>query len=223
MCLINISAGEAFELLRPAALVGSAILSTFVFASASRRFALITSILLGIVTLALPLIAAPLYFAFVIVNSKFTPRNIRRRWLISASYAGILLGLIFVYLKLDQGRVDVHLWKANQARLNYDRNGTIREYRAALSLEDNPHTHKLLAIELTDAGNLQDAINEFRLAERGGEPDDSIHLRLGELLDKTGNRTDALGEYEKYLKTKTCLETPAGGNCVEAVKRLSNR
>ena len=45
----------------------------------------------------------------------------------------------------------------------------IREYREALKDEDDPHTHKLLAVELANAGYISEAIAEFRLAELGGE------------------------------------------------------
>ena len=58
-----------------------------------------------------------------------------------------------------------HLARATQAKLVEDSATAIREYRAALALEDNPHTRKLLAIELANAGFIAEAIVEFRVAE----------------------------------------------------------
>ena len=87
-------------------------------------------------------------------------------------YAVIALAALFVYFYLDSRSVDAHLARATQAKLVEDSTTAIREYRAALAREDDPHTHKLLAIELANAGYLAEAILEFRLAEQGGESDD---------------------------------------------------
>jgi Flp pilus assembly protein TadD len=94
----------------------------------------------------------------------------------------------------------------------------IREYNRALALENNPHTHKLLALELMQAGYLGDAISEFRLAEQGGEPDDSIHYYLGILLERIDQNGQARLEFEKLLLTQTCQT--ADPLCESARSRL---
>jgi Flp pilus assembly protein TadD len=75
-----------------------------------------------------------------------------------------------------------------------------------LKIEDNAHTHKLLALSLMEAGLANEAINEFRIAEAEGEPDDSIHLHLGRLLDKLNRKDEAVVEYQRFLMSKTCFE-----------------
>ncbi len=86
------------------------------------------------------------------------------------AYAAILLAVIGFYLRHESQTVDAHLARATQAKLVDDHTTAIREYRGALALEDNPHTHKLLAIELAQNGDSNEAISQFRLAQRGGEP-----------------------------------------------------
>jgi Flp pilus assembly protein TadD len=73
--------------------------------------------------------------------------------------------VIGVYFYFDSRSVDAHLARAAQAKLVDDSNTAIREYREALKREDDPHTRKLLAIELVNAGQISEAIEEFRLAE----------------------------------------------------------
>src|SRR6185295_113071 len=79
-------------------------------------------------------------------------------------YAAVVLCSIGIYIYRDTRSVDAHLSRANHDRIHDEMGKTIQEYEAALALEDNPHTHKLLAIELAEAGYWTDAISEFRLA-----------------------------------------------------------
>jgi hypothetical protein len=157
------SAGELFELIMPFAYVVSALLSTWVFASARKRFRLHLAFTLALATLFLPTVVFPLYLALIIWRKKGeTPK----RWRYSAPllYAAIVLTAVGGYFYFDSRTVDAHLARATRARLVDDHNTAIREYRQALALEDNPHTHKLLAIELANAGHTSEADAEFRLA-----------------------------------------------------------
>jgi Flp pilus assembly protein TadD len=117
----------------------------------------------------------------------------------------ITLSAIGVYFYFDARSVDAHLASATQAKLVEDTKGAIREYRKALAQEDNPHTRKLLAIELANAGNVTEAISEFRLARERGEPDDTISFRLGVLLERMNLTNQAKLEYERFLQSETCL------------------
>lgn len=164
------SAGEFFDLIWPVAFVISALLSTFVLASARKRFRLYYAFALAIATLLLPLVVFPLYLAIMLWRK---PNRLPGRWryMLPLLYAVIVLGVIGTSYYVDMRSVDAHLARANRAKLRGDSAAAISEYRQALALEDNPHTHKLLAIELANTGNEAEANSEFRLARQGGEPD----------------------------------------------------
>ena len=225
MFRINVSGGELFELIRPAALVLSALLSTWVLVSALKRFALLTSILWAIATFLLPLIVGPLYVTVIIFRSRRTwklrPRS--RRWLFSLAYGLLLVTSIGVYIVRDKRSVDAYLARASQAKVNNDRAGAIRQYRTALRIENDAHTHKLLAIELADAGMLQEAVDEFRLAQSGGEPDDSISYRIGELLEKMNRPAEASIEYRKFAASEMCNRNERDSRCETAAAKETRR
>jgi hypothetical protein len=110
------------------------------------------------------------------------------RYALPLLYALVSLSAIGIFFYLDSRSVDAHLARATQAKLVDDANTAIREYRKALTLEDDPHTHKLLAIELANAGQLEEANLEFRIAEQGGEtcrPEDSACQRARAKLPST--------------------------------------
>lgn len=171
------SAGELFDLIMPAAFVLSALLSTWVLASARRRLRLYYAIAFAAGTLFLPLIVFPIYLVIMLWRKR---SDSPPRWLYALPllYAMIVLAGIATFFYLDRRSVDAHLARATRAKLVEDSNAAIREYRQALALDDDPHTHKLLAIELANAGQVSEAISEFRLAQQGGEPDDSIPDRI---------------------------------------------
>ncbi len=164
----NISAGQLFDLIMPVAFVLSALLSTWVLASARKRFKLHYAFGFAIGTLFLPLIVFPIYLAIMMWRkAKGSPET--WRYALPLLYATIVLSAIGVFYYLDSRSADAHLARATRARLVEDTNTAIREYQQALAVDDDPHTHKLLAIELANAGRLEEAISEFRIAERGGE------------------------------------------------------
>ena len=230
------SAGEFFDLIRPSVLVLSALLSTWVLASALRRrvpWFLATLWALG--TLFFPFITLPLYLVVQLVRQRreraadavnaAPDRGVHRaalRWRVATPvvYATVVLSVIGLYLYSDYQSVDAHLARATQAKLRGDLGGTISEYRAALGQEDNPHTHKLLAIELSDVGNWTEALSEFRLAEDAGEPDDSIAFRIGTLLDILNLGGQAKLEYERFLVSKACTQPLPDDRCVTARGRV---
>ena len=162
------SAGQLFDLIMPAAFAASALISTWVLASARKRFQLHYALALAIGTLILPLIVFPIYLVLMMYRPKIGPPK-HWRYSLPLLYAAIALLSMGAYFYFDSRSVDAHLARATQAKLVEDSTTAIREYRAALALEDNPHTHKLLAIELANAGDMSEAISEFRLAERAGE------------------------------------------------------
>jgi hypothetical protein len=165
------SAGQLFDLIMPAAFAVSALASAWVLASARKRFRLHYALALAVGTLFLPFIVFPIYLLIMMWRPKIGPPR-RWRYSLPLLYAVIALSAIGGYFYFDSRSVDAHLARATRAKLVEDSATAIHEYREALKREDDAHTHKLLAIELANAGYISEAITEFRLAEQGGEPDD---------------------------------------------------
>lgn len=232
----DISAGEFFELIRPTVLVLSALASIWVLASArQRRIPLYLAIVWALGTLFFPLITLPLYLILRFIRKRreravltgsaagqTITSSTQPRWRIAIplTYAVVVLSLIGFYLYLDHQSVDAHLARASRAKVDGKRGRTIDEYRAALKLDDNPHTRKLLAIELADAGDWTEALTELRAAEQGGEPDDLIAFYLATLLDRLNLRNQATLEYERFLQTKACTEPLPDDRCSVASSRV---
>jgi hypothetical protein len=182
---LNMPAGELFDLIRPAVILIAALISTLVLASARKRFPLYVALACALGTLFLPLVVLPVYLSVILIWRRHA-RSRRWRFLLPLIYAVVLIGSIASYFYFDSQTVDARLARATQAKLVDDTATAIKEYRRALAIEDNPHIHKLLAIELAQAGHLTEAVAEFRLAEQGGEPIscNERDARCNEALDK---------------------------------------
>ena len=229
-----ISAGEFFELLRPAAYVLSVVLSIWVLASARRRgYRWFAGLAWALGTFFLPFVVLPFFLICLIFisrpssgesaavsNSPSPSPSISYRFLLPTVYGSILLIATGVYLYRDHNTVDAHLARAAQAKLSSKSAKTIREYRAALSLEDNSHTHKLLGIELAEAGQWTEALNEFRLAERGGEPDELLPFRIAQVLKASGQHSAAVIEYQRFLNSHACTQQLPDSRCEVARRDL---
>jgi Flp pilus assembly protein TadD len=237
---LQISAGELFEWMRPIAWMLSAVVSAWVFASARRRGLRLYAVMLWTLsTLLLPLVVLPIY---LIVNARLRSRErdgqtesqrktpteaqaSNRTWTTRivwpALYLILVLGLMALYFYRDYRSLDAHLWRANNAKLRGPHEKVIAEYRAALQLEDDPHTHKLLAIELAAAGRAEEALLEFRAAERGGEPDQQLPFHMGLALDAMGRASDALSEYKRFADGPACTQPLPAANCSTARDRIA--
>ena len=219
---MNISAGELFDLIRPAVLVLSALISTWVFASARKHFSFFIALLWSLATFFLTLIVLPLYLIALLIRRR-TPASRPLRWkLIGPLIYGLLItGGIGLYL-YNQGRgVDVHLARAAHAKIRGHRAKTIAEYKAALAVEDDPHTRKLLGFELFDAGYWTEALSELRQAEQRGEPDDLMILRIAALLDVLNQPAQARLEYQRFLESSLCIQAVPDKRCEIARKRVA--
>ena len=166
---LNMSAGELFELIRPVVAVISILLSAWVLASARKRFNTLIAFAWAIGTLLLPLVVLPVYLAVILIW-QWPVRSRRWRWLLPLAYATILLAGVGMFIRHESTTVDEYLARATRAKLVEDYATAIDCYRRALTIENDPHTRKLLAIELANAGQLNAAVREFHLAEQGGEP-----------------------------------------------------
>lgn len=144
-----------------------------------------------------------------------------RRYVPSLVYAAALLAAGAIYFYRDYHSFDAHLARAANARLLNRRDATIREYRAALRIVDDAHTHKLLAVQLAEDGQAEAALAELRAAERGGEPDELLTLRVASALDTLGRAEEAVAEYENFLRSESCSrpQSPAP-QCVETAARV---
>jgi hypothetical protein len=94
------SAGELFDLIMPAAFAISALVSTWVLASARRRFHLYYALALAVGTLFLPLIVFPLYLVIMLWRKRSAPPR-RWRYALPLLYAGIVLVGIATSFYLD--------------------------------------------------------------------------------------------------------------------------
>jgi len=236
----QISAGEFFELLRPTALVVSALLSTWVLASSRRwNFRFFFALILAIATFFLPFIVLPLYLIARTLakqrggggepdsrkyssesSGSIVPALIK--FAIPAAYCAALLSFTALYFYRDRNSVDAHLARAAQAKVMNQRERAISEYRAALALEDSSHTHKLLGIELANAGLWPEALVEFRAAERGAEADESLSFRSAQALEAIGNRAEAAVEYQRFLSTPACTQAVPDSRCEAARMSLQS-
>jgi hypothetical protein len=230
---LDTSAGEFFELIRPSVLVLSAVASVWVLASARRhRFRIYTAMAWALGTLFFPLITFPLYLIARFIRPRSGPHKgspvdrtlsspaPRRRIVVPLAYFAIVFFLIGLYLYRDHQNVDSHLARANQSKLNGKPGGAIDEYRAAIELENNPHTHKLLAIELADTGDLTGALFELRTAEQGGELDDLIAFRIATLLDLLNLPNQATLEYQRFVESPACNQPLPDEHCGGATLRV---
>ena len=212
------SAGEIFDLIRPTAIVLAALLSTLILASARRRFSLHYAFLWAGFAFFLPPVVVPIYLATLLIWRPSRIDHVKHRFVVPTAYLAVLLGIFAVYQYRDRRSVDSHLAEASFAKVSSDQLTAIRQYREALKIEDNAHTHKLLALSLMQAGDLNGAITEFRTALAGGEPDDLIHFYLGSALDKLSRKAEAVVEYQKFLNSKTCSAIDA--RCDSVRERL---
>lgn len=220
---LNISAGELFELIRPAALILSALVSTWVFASALKRFPFFVALLWALATLLLPPIVLPLYLIALFVRPvSASSSHGRRRIIATLSYAALALAGTGFYLQQETRGVDAHLAQAAYAKVRGNHGRAIAEYRAALNERDDPHTHKLLGIELVAADYRTEALAEFRLAEKGGEPDDVMILRIASLLDALNMPGQAELEYRRFLDSGACVQQLPDRRCENARRKIDN-
>jgi hypothetical protein len=233
----DISAGEFFEIIRPAVLVISGVVSTWVLASARRhRFLNSTALVWAVGTLFFPLVTLPLYLIARSIRRRSKPLHgerdpgnripasaLRQRVVIPLAYAGIVFSLIGYYLYREHHSFDAHLARAAQAKLNGKRGRAIDEYRAALKLEADAHTRKLLALELADSGDRVGALFELRMAEQGGEIDDRIFFYAGNLLDSLNLPNQATLEYRRFLESRACTQPWPDERCALATARVQAR
>jgi tetratricopeptide (TPR) repeat protein len=241
---LPLSAGQLFELMLPVSFGLTVILSAWVLASARKaRSGAVAVTLWTLGTLFFPFIILPLYLiarSFRRESKRASdeaardddenragsgdvdePQKILLRRTLPLAYLLVMLSLGALYFYMDWRSVDAHLARANQARVQGQRERIIEEYRAALKLEDNAHTHNLLAKEFWAAARYEEALAEFRTAERMGEDDEELYFNIGASLDKLDRTVEAKPEYEKFLRGSLCAEIPHDARCVAVTERVN--
>jgi tetratricopeptide (TPR) repeat protein len=219
---VNISAGELFELIRPAVLILAAFLSTWVLWNARKRFSFPIALLWAATTFLLTPIIFPLYLIVLIIRRGTSlSREVQWKFLVPFVYGLLLLSGIALYIYNQNRGVDVHLARAAYAKIRGNHFAAIDEYRSALREEDNPHVRKLLGIELFEVGYWTEALGELRRADDGGERDDLVILRIASLLDAIGQPNQARLEYQRFLMSPLCTQPVPDRRCETARTALA--
>jgi hypothetical protein len=221
---INISAGELFDLIRPAVLILSALLSIWVLASARKRFSFLIALLWAAATFFLTPIVLPLYLV-VLLFRRGMPLSRQPRWrlVVPLAYGLVAVGGIALYLHNQNRGVDVHLARAAYAKIRGNHADAIAQYRAALKEGDDPHIRKLLGVELFESGRWTEALSELRRAEHGGEQDDLVILRIGSLLDALDQPHQARLEYQRFILSPLCTQPVPDWRCETARTLLEKK
>lgn len=249
---MQISFGSLAEMFGPAAFALAALLSTWVLYDARRRAHKLPRVAAWTLsTLLFPPIIFPLYLVSRIFDRRQQDSQEQeapepplsgdeaagsddsdapapsakppRRLALPALYllALALPGALYFYR--DYQSLDAHLARASEAKLHERTERAISEYRAALSLADDPHTRKLLGLELARAGRSEEALSEFIAAERAGDPDALLPFRIASALDALGRTAEAEAAYRKFLQSQACAPESAPQRiCAQARARLND-
>src|SRR6185436_817838 len=114
------SASELFDLISPAVAVISAVGSTWVLASARRRFKLYQALLIASASFFLPLIVVPLYIVALLLWKRPRVKLIKWRFVIPLAFLVVLLGTLTLNKFLDDRSVDAHLSRAKVSMVKSD-------------------------------------------------------------------------------------------------------
>jgi hypothetical protein len=220
----KISAGEFFDLIKPAMLVLSALFSTWIFANARKHFSFVVALLWAVATFFLTPIVLPIYLIILLLRRGHeVNKNVRWRVVLPFAYGIVIAAGISLYLMNEGKGADAELARAAYAKLRGNRPETIAAYRAALREKDDPHTRKLLGVELYESGSWTEALGELRKAEQEGEPDDLLIMRIGRLLDVLNQPNQARLEYRRFLESGSCLQPLPDSQCESARRRMQER
>ncbi len=240
----QISAGQLFDVLLPAALALAIICSTCVLADARRRalprYALIAW---ALGTLVLPVTVVPLYLlarlwrrraresentpettAIAKADTDTTPprsfttrlRSFALRQAPTFVYAVSLTALGALFFQHYYFGLDGHLARASNAKLHEQHARAASEYRAALRLADDPHTHKQLGLELAANKQWAEALAELHAAAQGNEPDAALPYHIANALAALDRRAEAVNEYQKFLAGVSCVQSVPDVRCAQA-------
>jgi tetratricopeptide (TPR) repeat protein len=215
----SISVGQLFDVLLPAAVAVAIVCSTWVLADARRRG--LNRYALGawtLSTLSLPFTFLPLYLLTRMRRRAVVdqPRPLRSRLALPIVYAAVLMTLAALYFWHDYHSLDAQLARASGAKLHAQHERAASAYRAALVHADDPHTHKLLGLELATMRQWPEALAELRAAERGGEPDAALPYHIALALDALDQHDAAGSAYHRFLAGAACAQPAPDVRCAAA-------
>jgi tetratricopeptide (TPR) repeat protein len=219
----SISVGQLFDVLLPAAVAVAIICSTWVLTDARRRG--LKRYALGawtLSTLLLPFTFLPLYLLARMWRSTVIAklRPLRSRLALPIVYAAVLTTLAALYFRHDYHSLDAQLARASGAKLHEQHERAASAYRAALVHADEPHTHKLLGLELAAMQQWPEALIELRSAERGGEPDVALPYHIALVLDALDQHDAAISAYHRFLAGELCMQAAPDVRCDAARERV---
>jgi hypothetical protein len=146
----------------------------------------------------------------------------RRRFAPTLLYTAALVFAGAAYFYADYQSFDARLARAERAKLYQRPEEAMGEYRAALRVREDARTHKLLGLELLQAGRAAEALDEFGAAERGREPDETLDFHAAAALEALARRPEAAARYRKFLEGRLCAKPRPTTLCETAAARLSN-
>jgi len=202
-------------------LIVSALLSTWILSNARKHFSFVFALLWALATFFLTPIVLPIYLLVLLLRRGSALRKeVRWKLGIPLVYGVVIIAGITLYLANERKGVDAHLARAAYAKLRGNHPETIAEYRAALLEKDDPHTRKLLGLELIESGYWTEALGELRKAEDEGEPDDLVIFRIASLLDLLKLPGQAQVEYKRFLESDLCIQPLPDRRCETARSRI---
>ncbi|MFL6209845.1 MAG: hypothetical protein ACJ74W_13395 [Pyrinomonadaceae bacterium] len=219
----SISVGQLFDVLLPAAVAVAIACSAWVLADARRRG--LKHYVLGawtLSTLLLPFTFLPLYLLTRMRRRTGIdqPRPFRSRLALPIVYAAVLTTLAALYFWHDYHSLDAQLARASGAKLHEQHERAANAYRAALGHTDDPHTRKLLGLELATMRQWPEALTELRAAEQGGEPDAALPYHIAIVLDALDQHDAAVSEYHRFLAGELCVQAAPDVRCDTARARV---
>jgi tetratricopeptide (TPR) repeat protein len=131
-------------------------------------------------------------------------------------YLLIVTTLGTLYFIYDYRSLDAHLARASNAKLNAQHARAAAEYRAALRLRADPHTRKLLGLELAALQQWPDALAELRAADAAGEPDPALPFHLAAALAALDRKDEAHTQYQRFLAGALCTQPRPDARCAQA-------
>lgn len=222
-----VSAGGLTEVLQPVLFAVAALVSAIVLADALRGgFNIYEVAGWTLATFFYPYIIFPLYIIARFIKRreprprrKFT-QTILRVFVPAFVYLLIILSIGAVLREREAHSFEHYLERAIAARLRDRHLEAADAYRAALAVQDDPHTHKLLGVQLMMSHKWADAYEHFLAAEKGGENDEALSFYLASVLDELKRGDEAVGYYLKFTTTSLCKRAVPDQRCQSAQARV---
>lgn len=210
--------------LRPWLFIACALLSTAALYDTRRcGFAFYASALWTLAILFYPHIFFPLYLiaryrqrrnsdhrAHSATSSR---RAIALNLLIPLVYLSLVVSVFIFLFERDEHSFDACLERAVAAKVRDDHHAAIDNYRAALAVQTDAHTRKLLGLELFEVKNWAAALEQFRAAQDAGEPDAALDYYIATSLANLKRDTEAHPYFARFYRSALCTQAVPDQKC----------